>query len=333
MGTGGPPQEGAAPRLVVISPGRDEAKFVRRTLDSVIAQSRRPDLWLIVDDGSTDRTVEIVERYLPDHPWIRLLRRGDRGHRAVGPGVVDAFYAGLAEVALDDFDVLAKLDLDLDLPERYFETILQRMLDDPRIGTCSGKPYFETARGEWQSEKCGDEMSAGMTKFWRVSCFEDIGGLVRQVMWDAIDCHKARQNGWIARSWDEPDLRFKHLRPMGSSGKGVLHGRMRHGFGQYFMGSDPLYFLATAVYRMTHPPYVLGGLAMIWGYARAWARSEERLADPELVRFIRSYQRRALLRGKMRAIEGQEAERRDTWVRRHAGSGSRNGAAARRLAT
>jgi hypothetical protein len=133
-------------------------------------------------------------------------------------------------------------------------------------------------------------------------------------MWDAIDCHKARQLGWVARSWDGPDLAFEHLRPMGSSEKGIVSGRARHGFGQYYMGSHPLYFAATALYRMTRPPYVLGGLAMLWGYARAWAAGRERMADRELMGFIRAYQRRALRVGKARAIaeiEAREAPRFD----------------------
>jgi hypothetical protein len=99
-------------------------------------------------------------------------------------------------------------------------------------------------------------MSVGMTKFYRRACFDQIGGFVREVMWDAIDCHKARQMGWIAVSWDDPDLRFEHLRPMGSSEVSIHEGRRRHGRGQWFMGSDPLFYLATCAFRMAEPPYV-----------------------------------------------------------------------------
>ena len=104
------------------------------------------------------------------------------------------------------------------------------------------------------SEKIGDEMSLGMTKFYRTRCFKQIGGFVREVMWDGLDCHKARMMGWIAVSWDDPELRFDHLRPMGSSQNSIYVGRRRHGFGQYYMGSDPLYFIATAMKKMLHPP-------------------------------------------------------------------------------
>jgi glycosyltransferase involved in cell wall biosynthesis len=275
---------------------------MRKTLDSVIAQSVRPALWVIVDDGSTDETPAILADYADRHDWIRVVAKPDRGHRAVGPGVIEAFYAGLDTVDLSGFDYLCKLDLDLVLPPGYFEELIARMEANPRIGTCSGKPYFKGRGGQMISEKCGDEMSVGMTKFYRRACFEDIGGFVRQVMWDAIDCHTARFKGWVAVSWDVPELRFEHLRPMGSSQKSVFTGRRRHGFGQYFMGSDPFYFIATAIFRMAHPPYIVGGLAMIQGYVAAALRRDPQLPDPELRAFIRAYQRRALRVGKARAI-------------------------------
>ena len=294
--------------LLVISPCRDEADYMRRTLDSMVAQTLRPSLWLIVDDGSTDGSREILAEYTGIHDWIRVIHVPDRGHRAVGPGVVQAFYAGLDTLSVTDYDYLSKLDLDLDLPPRYFEILIDRMEADPRIGTCSGKPYVRQ-NGRLVSEKKGDEMSVGMTKLWRRTCFEAIGGLVREVMWDAIDCHKARMLGWRAISWDEPELRFEHLRPMGSSQVSIYTGRRRHGFGQYFMGTDPLYFTATAAYRGLEPPYILGGLAMLQGYFGAWLRGERRLDDPRLVAFIRAYQRRALRVGRARAIAEIEAER------------------------
>ena len=294
-------------RYLIISPGRNEAAYMRKTLDSIVAQTVRPALWVIVDDGSTDESPEILAEYTAKHDWIRVIQKPDRGHRAVGPGVIEAFYYGLERVE-EDFPYLTKLDLDLDLPPRYFETLLERMEADPRIGTCSGKPYIR--RGEaLVSERRGDEMSVGMTKFYRKTCFDEIGGFVREVMWDAIDCHKARQMGWKAVSWDHPDLNFEHLRPMGSSQVSIYEGRRRHGFGQYFMGTDPLYFMATAVFRALEPPYVLGGLAMMQGYLGAWLKGARQLDDPELVKFIRDYQRRSLLKGRGKVVAEIEAER------------------------
>src|SRR5215470_1216920 len=116
---------------VLISPCRDEARYMRRTLDGVVAQSVRPARWVIVDDGSTDETPQILAQYARQHSWIQIVTRSDRGHRAVGPGVVDAFYAGYAAINPDDYDYLCKLDLDLELPPRYFEILMQRMAADP----------------------------------------------------------------------------------------------------------------------------------------------------------------------------------------------------------
>src|SRR5262249_49099923 len=111
---------------------------MRRTLDSVLAQSQPPALWVIVDDGSTDQTPAILADHAAKPPFIRMVRRPDRGGRAVGPGVIEAFYAGLDTIDLGAFDYVCKLDLDLDLPPRYFAILMDRMEDQPRLGTCSG---------------------------------------------------------------------------------------------------------------------------------------------------------------------------------------------------
>jgi biofilm PGA synthesis N-glycosyltransferase PgaC len=297
---------------LLVTPCRDEAAYARRTLDSVVNQTVLPRTWIIVDDGSTDETPAILAAYAARHPWIRVVRRDDRGKRAVGPGVVDAFYAGLAAVDADSYEFQCKFDLDLDIPPRYFEILIDRMRAEPRLGTCSGKPYFiDPATGAQISEKCGDEMSVGMTKFYRTACFNDIGGYVREVMWDGIDCHRCRMRGWIACSWDDPELRFIHLRPMGSSQKSIWTGRMRHGYGQYFMGTGLVYMTASAVFRMAHPPYVLGGLAMWWGYVRSALRGAPRYDDLAFRRFLRRYQWQCLVRGKHRATEDLHARIRE----------------------
>src|SRR5581483_6650731 len=217
-------------RYALITPCRDEVKYARRTLDSVTAQSVTPALWVIVDDGSKDQTPQILDEYAAKFPYIRVIRRADRGDRKLGGGVIDAFYTGYDTINPDDFDYVCKLDLDLDLPPRYFETLMERMEQNPRLGTGSGKPYFiDEKTGQRVSEKCGDENSVGMVKFYRTECFRQIGGFVRELMWDGIDCHRCRMLGWIAVSWDDPELNFIHLRPMGTSHKNWWTGRVRHG--------------------------------------------------------------------------------------------------------
>lgn len=305
---------------VLISPCRDEAQHMRRTLDSVAAQSVPPAAWVIVDDGSTDETPAILDQYLKTLPYLRVVRCPDRGHRAVGPGVIEAFYAGLESVELRDFDYLCKLDLDLDLPPRYFEGLIARMEAHPRLGTTSGKPYFVCpGSGLLEAEICGDEMSVGMTKFYRVECFREIGGFVREVMWDGIDCHRCRMLGWIAESVDQEPLRFLHLRPMGSSQKSIWAGRVRSGFGQYFMGTAPLYLVASAVFRLPRHPVVLGSLAMLWGYFSSWARGVARYELTGFRLFLRRYQLACLLRGKRAATRRLDEAQAALWEARRSG--------------
>lgn len=298
---------------VVISPCRNEADFMRRTLDSVVAQSERPTLWVIVDDGSTDATPDILAEYAAQHDWIRIVQKPDRGHRAVGPGVIEAFYAGLDTVDMSQFTYLCKLDLDLDLPVGYFAGLMTRMEANPRVGTASGKTWYLGPQGQQISENIGDEMSIGASKFMRISCFNQIGGFAREVMWDGLDCHKARFLGWIAVSWDAPELQFEHLRPMGSSQQSIFAGRRRHGFGQYYMGSDPIYLVASALNKMRQRPYILGGVAIVQGFFGAMLRRDAQHNDPELRQFIRAYQRRALFVGKAQAASEIEMQRASLW--------------------
>jgi biofilm PGA synthesis N-glycosyltransferase PgaC len=149
---------------LLISPCRNEAAYMRQTLDSVIGQSLRPSLWVIVDDGSTDDTPRILAQYAGAHDWIRVITRGDRGHRAVGPGVIEAFYAGYSATDPDAFRYLCKLDLDLRLPPRYFEGLIERMEADPRLATCSGKAWIEEG-GALVDERPGGETTQGLTNF------------------------------------------------------------------------------------------------------------------------------------------------------------------------
>jgi poly-beta-1,6-N-acetyl-D-glucosamine synthase len=168
----------AMSRYLLISPCRNEAAYMRETLDSVVGQSLRPAKWVIVDDGSTDATPQILADYASKYDWITIVTRADRGHRAVGPGVVDAFYSGYRSLDPKQYDFVCKLDLDLRLPPRYFEILVQRMNDDTRIATCSGKAYVQEG-DHLVAERHGDDTSLGMTKFYRVDRFESIGGFVR----------------------------------------------------------------------------------------------------------------------------------------------------------
>jgi glycosyltransferase involved in cell wall biosynthesis len=255
----------------------------------MIAQTVRPVVWIVVDDGSTDDTAHIASRAARDWPWIRLVRRTDRGTRRVGGGVVEAFDEGLSQVSLDNYDYVCKLDGDLEFGPTYFERLFQLFEANPRLGTASGKSWIRVGN-RLIPERTSDEFSQGQTKLYRTACFREIGGFVREVMWDGIDCHRCRMLNWEARSFHDEELRFIHLRPMGSSFRSIFHGRLRWGRGQYFMGTHWLYALAIGAYRMFERPYVLGGLCILAGYVSGYIRRLERYDDPEFRRHLHRWQ-------------------------------------------
>ena len=309
-----PPPAVASRRYLLITPCRDEAGYARRTLESVARQTIAPALWIIVDDGSTDQTPQILAEYAAKLPYLKIIHRADRGFRKLGGGVIDAFYSGYDTIDPSQFDYVCKLDLDLDLPPRYFQTLIERMEENPRIGTCSGKPWFLGSGGRRVSEMCGDENSVGMVKFYRTACFQQIGGFVRELMWDGIDGHRCRMLGWIAVSWDDPALNFEHLRPMGTSHRNWWTGRVRHGIGQYYMGTGLIYMTASAVFRMTRPPILLGGIAMFWGYFKSLLTRKPRHPNAEFRSFLRSYQRQCLFQGKHRATAALNQRQASRWL-------------------
>lgn len=287
---------------------------MRNTLDTVAGQSILPAKWVIVDDGSTDDTPKILAEYAARYPWITIVTRHDRGHRAVGPGVIEAFYAGLETVDIDDFDYLCKLDLDLQLNPTYFETMILEMEREPRLGNFSGKSYIRDSAGKLISERLGDENAIGASKFYRVAAYKDIGGFVRQVSWDGIDGHMLRMKGWIACSEDRPELRFVHLRQMGSSQHSIWVGRKRWGFGKYYMGSAWYYVAAVTVYRMFEKPYVVGGWGIFWGYMKAMLAGSPRFESAGFRRFLRHYELKSLFLGKQKVTEQFHAQARQRKV-------------------
>ncbi len=297
---------------VLISPCKDEADYIGQTLQSIYEQTIPPALWIIIDDGSTDNSVEIIEGYMKKMPYIKLVNRPKNTKRNVGAGVIQAFNEGLKHVDADKFDYICKFDVDLIMPPKYFETLISRMEKDKYLGTCSGKAYYiDKKTGEEKSELCGDEASIGAVKFYKTQCFKDIEGFQTEVGWDGYDCHRARWLGWRALSWDEPDLKFIHLRPMGSSQKSIYRGRIRHGKGQYHLGAHPLFFLISSAYRSVRQrPYIIGTLLSIYGYMKSALSSDKQFGDKEMTKFIRRYQMRALIKGKSEAAEWSFQQRR-----------------------
>ncbi len=275
--------------LLVITPVKNEEEYLGVTIASLERQTVTPTRWIIVDDASTDRTGAIADAAAARRDWITVIHRQGPKERRVGPGVIEAFYEGLAHDELANYDYVCKLDGDLLLQPGYFEGLFQKFEADPRLGTASGKAYA-LVDGKFVLERTGDEFSHGVTKLYRTKCFDEIGGFVREVMWDGIDCHRCRMLGWKAKSFSDPELAVGHLRLMGSSHKSVYHGRMRWGRGQWFMGTHPLYLAGITGYRMLERPRVLGGLCILAGYVQAGLARQPRYGDKTFRKHLHRWQ-------------------------------------------
>jgi biofilm PGA synthesis N-glycosyltransferase PgaC len=274
----------------VITPVRDEAEFIEKTIHSMIHQTIKPSEWVIVNDGSTDGTAEIVARYAAEHPWIKLVNRADRGARQRGKGVVEAFYVGYGTLA-PDYDVIVKLDADLSFEPNYFEALLRAFASNPRLGITGGGVYEKQDGKNWVLYSYTEQVR-GPTKVYRRACFEAIGGLVPALGWDRIDEWKALLLGWEVQSF--PELKVFHYRATGAA-TGRIKSRIEQGYESHYMGYHPLFLIARGVRHMFHRPYVVGGLAMIVAYFIAGLRRRERLPDPAVIRFIRHTQMRQLI--------------------------------------
>lgn len=311
----GNPDSTPGRRYCLVTPCRNEGEYVRSTLETTTAQTVPPYLWIIVDDGSTDETPQILAEYEAKFDYIKVVRRVDRGARSVGPGVVEAFYDGLAHVDLDTVDYICKYDADLEVPPRYFERLMEIMEGDPYQGNISGKLHLRLPNGELEQERTGDENAVGPSKFYRTECFKEMGGFVREVSWDGIDGHLCRMKGWLAESRDDPEMRIVHLRQMGSSQDNLWVGRVRWGRGKYFMGSAWYYVLAVSVYRLFERPLFLSGIGIAWGYIKAAFAGHDRYENPEYRKFFRAYEFQSLVFGKRRTMEKHHARIRQEFNR------------------
>jgi biofilm PGA synthesis N-glycosyltransferase PgaC len=302
----GAPAKGS--RYVLVSPIKDEEKYVETTLRAVLNQTVRPLRWVLVDDGSRDRTHEILESYARRVDWLTIVTIRRDAARQPGSGIIRAFNEGFQVVQNEDFDFVVKLDCDIDLPPTYFENLIEKFRQDPRLGIASGI-FFEFRGGQWTSIAMPPYHAAGQTKIVRMSCFLEIGGFAAARGWDSFDEIKAQAAGWNTRHFR--DIQFYHLKLEGS-GIGFLRTSMMHGEIYYMTGGGPLFFtLKWLHYAFTRRPFVLGSLMLLAGYLRPLLARKRKLVSRAEERLYRSMLNRRIVdalsdRLALRRLRGKE---------------------------
>jgi glycosyltransferase involved in cell wall biosynthesis len=286
-------------KYVLITPAHNEERFITKTLDSMVAQTLLPERWIIVDDGSTDRTAEIIGNYLRRYAWMELIQRHQRRDRNFA-GKVHAFNAGLERVKRLEFDVIGNLDGDLSFDPDYLEFLMQRFAEDSKLGV-TGTPFtedggYDTAKDSFE----GENYVAGGCQLFRRACFEEIGGYVPNAAGglDWIAVTTARMKGWRVRSF--PEKRFHHYRTLGTAQRNQLSALFSYGERAYYLGWSPIWQFVRCIYRMIRKPVVVGGMALLLGYCWAAIKRTPRPVSREVVRFHRREQM-----ARLRAILGR----------------------------
>jgi len=287
-------------KLVVVTPARNEADLIENTIQSVIRQKARPLRWVIVSDGSTDGTDDIVRRYAEEHPWIELVCLPPRRERHFA-GKVMAFNAGYARLRDLDFDVLANLDADITFDDEYFAFVLDKLARNPRLGV-AGTPFSEHGRG-YDYRFTSVEHVSGGCQFFRRECFEEVGGYTPIEIGgvDLVAVMTARMKGWQTRTFTEKP--YAHHRRLGTAKQNAVMVAFRGGHGDYRLGGDPLWEFCRCLYQTTRSPIVLGGLFRWVGFMKAMLGRAPMLVSDGLIKFRRAEQRRrlrAFLRGLVR---------------------------------
>jgi biofilm PGA synthesis N-glycosyltransferase PgaC len=278
-------------KYLLITPARNEEKYIEFTLKSMAAQTLPPVKWLIISDGSTDRTDEIVNRYAAVHPWIELFRMPERQERHFA-GKANAFNTGYERVKGLDFDVVGNLDADVSFEPDHFEFLLDRMSENPKLGV-AGAPFRE---GDFQYDYrySNIENVWGGCQLFRRECFEAIGGYMplKGGCIDHVAVISARFHGWQSRTFSEKVC--IHHRKMGTALQGAVKAKFKLGVKDHSVGNHPLWEFFRTIYQMKHRPYVVGGLALGWGFAWSMIRREEIPLSPALVAFVQEEQLRRL---------------------------------------
>lgn len=275
-----------SPRYVVVTPVRDEEACLRLTVESMIHQTLPPVEYVVVNDGSKDRTGEIIDEYARQYPWIRGVHRKDRGFRKTGGGIIEAFYAGFDALTCRDWDFLCKLDGDLSFEPDYFETCFKEFQRDPKLGIGGGFLYV-LKNGKKELEEGPLFHVRGGVKIYRRACWDVLGGLWVGPSTDTVDEVKAHMLGWTSRSF--PELLLQHHRPTGAA-YGLWGGLAKNGRGDYVCGYHPLFELAKCVTRLVRKPYIIGSAAILCGFVSGYLKRVPQVDDPEMIRYLRRQQ-------------------------------------------
>ncbi|HWX19229.1 MAG TPA: glycosyltransferase [Candidatus Binatia bacterium] len=282
-----------AASYTVVTPVRDEEEHIQRTVDSIVAQTVRPTRWVIVNDGSKDRTGPVADEAARAHPWIRAVHRPDRGFRKAGGGVIDAFYDGYSLIENEAADYVVKLDGDLCFDRDYFERCFHEFDRDQRLGIGGGTVCKSGGASLEVESKISPRFHVrGATKIYRRACWEQIGGLMRAPGWDTLDEVKANMLGWSTRTFS--DIKLVQLRLTGAA-YGAWNDRVKGGLGNYIAGYHPLFMFLRCVRRMAERPYFLGGCGLMFGYLKGYALGVPQVEDKNLIRYFRQQQINRLL--------------------------------------
>ncbi len=279
-------------KYVLVTPARNEAKFIEQTLQSVVAQTVRPEKWAVVSDGSTDGTDDIVSKYAAEHSWVQLVRRPERKERHFA-GKVQAFNAGYEAVQGTAYDVIASLDADITFEPDYFAFLLGKLASDPKLGLV-GTPFQDGPNAVYDYRFVNIEHVSGACQVFRRECFEQIGGYtpIKGGGIDYMAVLSSRMKGWKTRTF--PEKLCYHHREMGTAQHGTLTSRFKYGVKDYAFGNHPLWEVSRTLYQMSKRPVVIGGMALLWGYVWASIKRNERPVTPEMVAFVRREQMQRL---------------------------------------
>jgi glycosyltransferase involved in cell wall biosynthesis len=283
----------------VVTPARDEAENLPRLAASLVAQTIRPRAWTIVDNGSTDGTLEVAHRLAAEHEWVHVLSLPGTSSADRGAPVVRALQAGIAALAPEPPEILVNVDADISMEPDYFERLLARFDANLSLGIASGSA-FELQRGSWQQRYVTGTTVWGASRAYRWECLQELLPLEERVAWDGVDEFKANSRGWRTAAFEE--LPFRHHRREGERDGTAWRARRNQGNAAYYLGYRSWYLVLRAVWQMRREPAALG---MIWGYAVAALRRDARNSDPEARAYLRRQQSPRNLRLRMLEAAGR----------------------------